>query len=183
MLIDEFMPEYQFSERHQMVVKAPAAVVRRAAEEWRPDESLLWRALLRLRGLGRPAGTLREWGEGTGFLRLAETDEEIVYGQAGRFWELRERSALESPRTAEDFRAFSDPRSAVAVFNLHGEPLAPDRTLLSTETRVNALSPQARRRFRLYWLLIRPFSGLLRRAMLRGIAARALAASRSAPAR
>jgi hypothetical protein len=49
-------------------------------------------------------------------------------------------------------------------------PAADGGTLLSTETRVHALGPSARRRFRLYWLAIRPFSGLLRRALLRGIA-------------
>ncbi len=55
------------------------------------------------------------------------------------------------------------------------EALAPDRTRVATETRIRALGPSARRWFRLYWLIIRPFSGLLRRAMLNGIEKRALA--------
>jgi hypothetical protein len=40
---------------------------------------------------------------------------------------------------------------------------------LYTETRVRCLGASSRRWFRLYWLVIRPFSGLLRRSMLRGI--------------
>ncbi|MBI1886725.1 MAG: hypothetical protein HYS09_10515 [Chloroflexi bacterium] len=174
MLIDEFLPEYDFHERHATVVRAPADAVRRSAEEWRPADSFLWRLLFRLRGLGSPGGTLREWAEASGFLCLADTAGELVYGQAGRFWAFDEREALVSPRTAEEFRRLDDPRYAIAAMNVRFEPLSPDRTRLYTETRVRALGPAARRRFRLYWLLIRPFSGLLRRAMLGGIEARAV---------
>lgn len=169
MLIDDFLPEYDFHERHQTLVAASRDAVRRAAAEWQPASSFLWRLLLRLRGLGAPRGTLREWAEGNGFLCLADTEDEIVHGQAGRFWAGDERSALVSPKTVEEFRALNDPRYAVAVMNVHVDAFGPARARLYTETRVRALSPGARRRFRLYWLLIRPFSGLLRRAMLNGI--------------
>jgi len=110
-----------------------------------------------------------------GFLCLADTEDEMVYGQIGRFWSINERAALASPRSADEFLAFDDPRYAVAAMNVRLEALAPGRTRLSTETRVRALGPHARRRFRLYWLLIRPFSGLLRGAMLRGVRKRARA--------
>ena len=46
-------------------------------------------------------------------------------------------------------------------------------TRLSTETRVLATGPVARRRFRLYWLAIRGGSGLIRRELLRAVAQRA----------
>jgi hypothetical protein len=173
MLIDDFMPEYEFSERHERIVAAAADAVRRAVEEWQPRESILWRLLLRMRGLRAPAGSLRGWAESMGFLCLAETEDEVVYGLAGRFWSLRERDALAPVTSAEEFRAFDDPGSAASLFNLRVEPLTVARTRLVTETRIHALGPAARRSFRLYWLLIRPFSGLLRREMLRGIAARA----------
>ena len=174
MLIDEFMPEYDFHVRHEKLVAAPRDAVRRAADEWRPQDSVLWRLLLRLRGLGRPQGTLRHWGEAMGFLRLRETGDEVAYGQIGRFWAMDERGALVSPRTVEEFRRFADPGYAVAVLSLRTEPLGASETRLYTETRVRALGPRARTRFRLYWLIIRPFSGLLRRAMLSGIEARAI---------
>jgi hypothetical protein len=183
MLLDRFIPQYDFSEHHQTIVRAPRDVVRRAGEEWQPAESWLWRVLLIMRGLGAPRGTLRQWAEGAGFLCLADTEDELVYGQAGRFWELRERSALVSPRTVEEFLALDDPRAAVAAVNFRFEALAPDRTRLSTETRVRALGPAARRWFRVYWLLIRPFSGLLRRAALASVkkrAERTVAARRAA---
>ena len=136
---------------------------------------MLWRLLLRLRGLGRPQGSLRKWAEANGFLRLAETEDEVCYGQIGRFWAVNERAALVSPRTVEEFRRFAHPGYAVAVMNLGIEPVGAGETRLYTETRIRALGPRARFRFRLYWLITRPFSGLLRRAMLSGIKARAIA--------
>ena len=38
---------------------------------------------------------------------------------------------------------------------------------LATETRVVAHGISARRKFRAYWLLVGPFSGLIRKEMLR----------------
>lgn len=172
-LLGRFLPEYHFRSHHETVVAAPKALVRRAADEWQPAESLLWRLLLLGRGLGSPRGTLRQWAEANGFLCLADTDDEVVYAQAGRFWSLNERAALVSPRTAEELLQLDDPRAAVAAMSVRLEALGQDRTRLSTETRVHALGPQARRRFRIYWLIIRPFSGLLRRSMLAGIKKRA----------
>jgi hypothetical protein len=43
-------------------------------------------------------------------------------------------------------------------------------TDLVTETRVQCMDEEARRRFGLYWALINKFSGWIRRDMLRGIA-------------
>jgi hypothetical protein len=42
--------------------------------------------------------------------------------------------------------------------------------LLTTETRVHATTARARRLFRLYWLVVGPFSALVRRRWLRAIA-------------
>ena len=108
MLLDDFLPEFDFHERHETLIPAPPEAVRRAVQEWRPAESFLWRWLVRLRGLGSPKSTLREWGESNGFLCLAETEHEVVYGQAGRFWSPNERAALVSPRTIEEFHGLTD---------------------------------------------------------------------------
>jgi hypothetical protein len=42
-----------------------------------------------------------------------------------------------------------------------------DGSVLSTETRVHAPTRRARRAFRLYWLVVGPFSALIRRRWLR----------------
>ena len=43
---------------------------------------------------------------------------------------------------------------------------------LSTETRAWLTDPASQRAFRAYWLVIRPFSGLIRRTWLRAAADR-----------
>lgn len=66
---------------------------------------------------------------------------------------------------------------ARAAWNFAVVPDPGGGSVLSTETRVRADDPAARRRFRLYWLAIRPGSGLIRRLMLRAIRAEAEQAS------
>ena len=51
--------------------------------------------------------------------------------------------------------------------------IAPGRCLASTETRVHVADPAARRAFRRYWLVVRPFSGLIRILYLRAVRRRA----------
>ena len=68
----------------------------------------------------------------------------------------------------EDFRAFTSPGwvKYLTDFRLEAEN---GGTTLSTSTRVVATSPSARRRFRAYWFVIRGFSGVIRRDMLRSV--------------
>ena len=65
------------------------------------------------------------------------------------------------------------PGFALAAMNFRITPLGPDRSLIATETRVFANSPEARRRFAPYWRIIYPGSALIRRMWLRAIARRA----------
>lgn len=70
----------------------------------------------------------------------------------------------------DDFRVFAEPGYAKMALNF-----AFDGDTLSTETRVLLTDEASRRAFRRYWLVIRPFSGLIRRLWLRGIDRRARA--------
>ena len=58
--------------------------------------------------------------------------------------------------------------SARASMNFKVETLGDGRTLLSTETRVRCFGA-GRRRFKIYWTLIGPFSAWIRRDWLRSI--------------
>ena len=74
-------------------------------------------------------------------------------------------------RTETQFVAGLSPRGLEIALDFRAEPRA-DGSLLTTETRVHALTPRARRLFRLYWLAIGPFSALIRRRWLKAIARR-----------
>ena len=58
---------------------------------------------------------------------------------------------------------------AHAVWNFRVLPRGEQGSVLSTETRVTCGDPASRARFSRYWLVVRPFSGLIRIVMLRAI--------------
>jgi hypothetical protein len=65
-------------------------------------------------------------------------------------------------RRGDDVGAFAAPGYAKMGMDLRGEP-----GRLVTETRVELTDERARRLFRPYWLLVKPFSILIRRLWLR----------------
>jgi hypothetical protein len=95
----------------------------------------------------------------------------MLIGLVGRFWTA---SGGVCVTDAARFRGPQQPGTARAAWNFSiarhpsSVPGAP-AVLLATETRVQASDAASRRRFHLYWLVIRPFSGLIRRDMLRAI--------------
>ena len=182
MLLDQFLPRWDFSEHHQTLVRAPAVQVYRAARTMDLSHSLFTSLLMRLRELpwrlrGRSPRlpqktfTLDKMLE-AGFVLLGQAEpRELVLGLVGQPW----RWSPELVRIrAEQFETFSRSGQVKVAMNMLIEPLAPGLCRLSSETRVQATSPSARRRFLPYWLLIRPFSGLIRREMLRAIVGQAL---------
>jgi len=73
--------------------------------------------------------------------------------------------------------SFAEEGCVQAAWNVRIEPTDEAACVLSTETRIAYFGPAARRRFRLYWTLAGPFSGLLRHALLVGIRRRSEAAA------
>ena len=73
------------------------------------------------------------------------------------------------PATRSQLQAAAKPSAAYPV----GHRATPRGTRISTETRVLAVDPASRRRFALYWLVIRGGSGAIRRSWLHAIARRA----------
>jgi hypothetical protein len=165
-LIDEILPEYDFSERHSTTVEAAPERVYEIARRLDVDGSTLIRLLFRLRGLPRAALNLDGLCE-LGFSILAERPgRELVLGLVGRFWR-RDGGVLAVTRSG--FGEFHEPGYALAAWNFHVSGRPRGGTSLATETRVRCNDAASRFSFRLYWLLVRPFSGLIRRVMLREI--------------
>ena len=94
-----------------------------------------------------------------------------MFGIAGRFWRLDGDLRRLADRDA--FLAFDEEGCVKGAWNLRVEPMGDGTTELSTETRVAYLGSDARRKFRVYWTLVGPFSGLIRRSLLRGVRRRA----------
>jgi len=175
MLLDEFLPTFHFSERHETMVQASQDVVYRAARTVDFSESSVIHSLLWLRELpGRLARRdFRSKGLGlslddfveAGFLRLRDDPpKEFVLGAAGKFWRASPQFLDMSPK---EFKSFDRSGFVKVAFNILIEERSAGHCLISTESRILCLDDESRGRFRCYWALIRPFSGLIRRAMLR----------------
>ena len=164
MVIDEFLPEYDWAEVHQVVVDAPAGDIDPLIRNLDLRASLIVRVLFALRGMPRRCLTL-DGLESAGFRVLADRPgEEIVLGLIGRFWMPR-GDLLKFG--SHEFRTLSPQGYAKAAWNFTMRPLGSGRTEVRTETRVSACDEPSRRAFSRYWWLVRPFSGLIRREILR----------------
>jgi len=175
--LDELTPEWQFHEVHGRHIAAPPARVFAALKEVRADEIAFFHALTWIRRFGRPSppGILNagrapivEAALNGGFTLLAdEAPRELVVGTV-----VVAPPGARQVRTLDFFRS-PPPGFAVGTMNFRVTPDGAGGSWLSTETRVVATSPRARRVFAAYWRVIYPGSALIRRMWLRAIARRA----------
>ncbi len=190
MLLDDLMPQYDVVERHRTLIRASPNIVFDAIREADLAGGRITRALLALRAAPaallaiarspRAAWTehnarasaqqrvvrLRDF-ERAGFHIVAErAPDELVIGLLGRFW--TPRGDLCAEVTTDTFRAGPPVGMVLAGWNFTVLARPDGSSELRTETRVWC-SADARWKFRLYWLAVRPGSGLIRRAMLRAI--------------
>lgn len=156
--LDEFAPAWQFHEVHTMRVDAPPERVYEAIKRVRADEIRLFRTLTWIRRGGKEAPEsilnpgdkpLLDVATSSGFYYLADhaPREVVVQTRLG-------------PVTLGTMNFLVTPDGA--------------GSMVSTETRVYARTPAARRRFAAYWRVIYPGSALIRRMWLRAIAKRAV---------
>ena len=80
------------------------------------------------------------------------------------FWA---RFKIEKIRSYEDFIQNSISPWIKVVWNFHFEKVEEKKTKVSTETRVLCVAKITKFTFGLYWLIIKPFSGLIRIQMLK----------------
>lgn len=176
-LIDEALPAYDVAERHATDVAAPPERVWAAGRALDLRGSPLIRVLFALRSLpglfsrrragGAGLGLDRAGLERSGFVVLGEREnEELLLGLVGRFWTPTGGIVRVG---AGEWRDWERPGYAKAAWNFTLAPLPDGRTRLVTETRVRCTDEASRRSFLRYWRVVGPFSGLIRREMLRGI--------------
>ena len=198
MLLDDLMPVYDVVLRHHILVRASPATVFAAIKSFDLSTSLLTRALLFVRALPgvllalvrSPRAALAEPRARRAELRFADFEragfrivaerapDELVIGVLGKFW--RVRSDLRTDVSAANFTAAPPEGYALAGWNFTVKPQLDGTSELRTETRVWCAA-DVRLRFRAYWLVIKPGSALIRRAILRAI--RRDAETRSSSAR
>jgi hypothetical protein len=179
--LDDFLPEYDFYERHAVAVHASPQRTAAALRQVTFDDVGVIDALMRVRAAA--GGNFRARtsmgsrpmldtmsGPGSAFSPLSADGREIVMCMAGRPW-----SSGPGPRMrgAAEFAAFNAPRSVKIAFNLVVEEDKPGWSRVTTETRVLATDSAARGIMARYWRLIYPGSGMIRRMWLNAIRDRA----------
>jgi len=191
LLIDRFLPRYDFAVVHAGVFRAPPEACYRLARGLDLLRDPVIRTLLGLRSLperllGRLPGHRAAAGQGAapptfrlddmvgppiGWILLGEElNAEIVLGQIGRPW--KPVGASEGPPVAPaEFASFDRPGFAKIAFSLMVQPYGVASSILTMETRVVLTDPGSLRRFARYWRLVGPSVRLIDRMTLRLLAA------------
>ncbi len=183
--LDEWMPEWQFSEFHSKRVHATPERAYRAIREVTADEILLFRTLTWIRHPRWPGRDeesilnpqaqkpVLEAAMAGGFRLLAEeAPQEIVLGTLV-VWDGVTRPSEQNTAKERMKLLLSRPGNAVATINFAVRDEGGGWCTVTTETRVFATSDGARRRFAAYWRVIYPGSSLLRYTWMRAIRQRA----------
>ena len=167
MLHDTFLPQFQFSEKHSILISTtpkkifPNIVTLNASSSW------IIRALLLLRGIPASTGDGIDGWKKMGFVLLDYHDnKEIILGLIGQFWKAN--GAIQRC-TVEEFQSFKNTAFAKATWNFEIIPQGENKCVLQTETRIYGPDEKVRKNFKRYWTLIQPFSGIIRMQMLKAI--------------
>jgi membrane protein implicated in regulation of membrane protease activity len=148
------MTAFAYSSRHAVAVDADAATADRALRDVTFGEVSLVRALVFARGLGLPPRhepVLQAIGRRATVVEDVP-GEGVLFRLEGQFWRLRGRGREPAATATVRFRAVPG--------------------LLATETHVS-VPAASQPRFRRYWCVVRPFSGLIRTSVLRAAKRRA----------
>lgn len=178
LLLDRYLPEYDVSECHARVVAGDASSTWDNVRQVDLARLPLVRALLLIRSApgrlrarasgrtapGPPPFTLDDM-TGVGWVLLEEHPREIALGTVSRPWALGDEQPR--PLGPDEYAVFREPGWVRIAFMIRAEPYGAGRTLVTTETRVATTDAVSRRRFAAYWRVIGPFSGLIRRLLLR----------------
>jgi len=154
--LDEFMPRWQFVEKHEIRIAAPQREIYWAIRKVTAGEIRFFRFLTAIRCLGR-----------------CREKESILHAPAEKpIIDVALKSGFmvmvdDFPRELAIGTHVAPQTFAVMNFRID-----PDGHV-TTETRVFARTEGARRKFAIYWRLIRPGSGIIRRSWLEAIKRRA----------
>jgi hypothetical protein len=179
--LDEFAPTYQFSERHEIPVRANAGQVYSALLTVSADEIPFYRTMVWIRrGANEGPESILNPPDGVPLIRVAtRTSFVTLVDRPGVEYVMG--TVVLAPRgvrlavgsTPESFKALTQQGFAKATIGFTIEQRPNGWSLLRTETRVDATDDSSRETFGRYWRVIAPGSGLVRLMWLRAVKIRA----------
>jgi hypothetical protein len=182
-LLDDIMPEYQFSERHSERIHAKPEQVMQAIRQLTVGDMKSLVTLLKIRGA---ALRLHDTGDFVRHVRsLQDTRLLDTFSESGYIFgssehaivmcggaNMRANRPLEV-RTLQEFADYWEQGAVKMAYDFNVEDAGGGWSTVTAETRVVATDDSTRRGMGRYWRLIVPGSGLLRRQWLIGIKRRA----------
>lgn len=181
MELDNILPQFQVNERHSVTIQASNEEIFSVLLDSEDiASSVIFKTLIKLRELPTAFSGQQQELFSKNPLRLQELmqqadfavlggkkNQEIVFGFIGQFWNLFDLNIIKITSLSK-YLNFKKKGYAKAAINFYCEP-HPQGSTLSTETRIYLPDKHSLLKFRLYWFLIRPFSGLIRQIILKKI--------------
>jgi hypothetical protein len=163
-LLDEILPQFDVGARYSIRIAASPDRIFKILQSGIPS-GVLTRLLMTIRGIPRVFS--KEECNEYPFYKLKQSQgREIVIGIIGQFWKpVANTVPIDG---LEEFLSFDQKGFCKAALNVRITPQQNGTCMLSTETRVLSYG-YAKEKFESYWHLIRPFSGLIRKEMLRKV--------------
>lgn len=160
MLLDKYLPKYTFKEYHDIQISCSKEYAYTAARNLDFSKSKTIRFLLTVRGLPTNDLTLEGFVKQVKFTFLEEIqNEEFIIG----FWA---KVGVEKIIDKNQFAIDNTSRRLKVVWNFKINQIEDELVVASTETRVYCIAMITKLFFAIYWPIIRPFSGLIRKKML-----------------
>ncbi len=164
LLIDKYLSNYLFKEIHSIEINASADVIYSLMREVDFERSIVFRMLFRLRGMPKGMNSIQGFID-NGLVELEQLqNRELVLGVIAS--PVRGGIKKYPP---QDFISFKEQGYAKGVTNYLLIPIDRNKTRFITETRFVCYGAMAKTLLILYWVLIRPFSGIVRNVMLKQI--------------
>lgn len=160
-LIDKYLPEYQFTECHSVIINSSQERCYKETLELDLSRSWLITTLFWLRGLPAAAQKLSTFTKEMKFTLLEENKfEEFLYG----FWV---KNGIKWVNDKKSFIENDSGWSQKVVWNFEFAKILENKTKITTTTNVKCTTQKSKSYFSVYWFFIHPFSGLIRKKMLK----------------
>jgi hypothetical protein len=162
-MINYYLPDYHFNEIHSKNLKAPLDKIYRTLRQLDFSKSWVISGLFKIRGLKTNKMS---------FDKMIDTDSFFtIYEKENKEWVIGLLAdSFKMPTLLKHLENFNDwdPGKGVKIaWNFLLQEMENGNVKVSTETRIQCLSKKAKFFFAVYWVLVRPFSGLIRLEMLR----------------
>lgn len=168
-----FLPQFQFYEKHQTVVKthAPEKILPLIAEFDIQKDAVI-RLLMSVRQIpqkfrrNKPPQAVNSFGLNS-FTLLEKTSSELCYGLRGQFW--RADFGLETVPDSDAYLSPIAPGSAKLLLRYRVTEISEGQHELRTETFVYCPDRATQLKMTAYWLAIRAGSGWIRKRTLMAV--------------